>query len=86
MPHSDIQQDSNSQQTPTRVDSLLPEFRTNADRLPKVHESPHADHSGPPRTNSQRSAFSVIVEEDDGTSQTGSPERLAQQIPSHPAR
>ena len=84
MPHS--QHGSNGRQTPTQVDSQLRDLRINADSVSEGLESPLADQSGRPRTESttsKRSAFSVIVEEEIGTSQVGSPERFARR-PSHP--
>ena len=86
MPHSDVQQGINDQRTPMQTGPQLRELRINGDRMPKILESPHADESGRPRprsANSQRSGFSVIVEEDVGTSQVGSPERLGRMSPHH---
>lgn len=86
MPHSDFQKEFNDQQTPTQVDPQMRDLRFVANRMPTVQEASDAEQSARPRTpsaKSQRSAFSAIVEEDVGSSQVGSPERMAR-MPSSP--
>lgn len=88
MPHSDLQREPSDQWTPVQIEPQLRELRINGERDAKIQEIPQADQSGRPRNksaHSQRSAFSVIMEEDAETSQAGSPERVPQ-TPSHPTR